>query len=162
MILVKNRGIIGLVTRIITGILKFIYRLIALLNLQLTLLIGLIGLIIFLCGGFDDNGIAVTVLCVAVAISIVYAVIATVKKLLGFDKKKSKKRERSVPQIVKSDNEFKISQTSDNINEIVQAPKYFRVKQNSNYIMAEYHDRYELFYVQNGKMKKIRTDYKGN
>ncbi len=37
---------------------------------------------------------------------------------------------------------------------------YFRVKQNPNYVMAEYTDRYELFVMSSDGLKKVRTDYK--
>lgn len=39
-------------------------------------------------------------------------------------------------------------------------PKYYAVKQNRNYVMAEYEDRYELFVKYNGGLKRVRTDYK--
>ena len=42
----------------------------------------------------------------------------------------------------------------------VETPTYYRVKQNSEYVMAEYKDRYELYRIIDGQMKKIRTDYK--
>lgn len=41
-----------------------------------------------------------------------------------------------------------------------EVPRYFRVKQNPSFIMAEYSNRYELFRVENGQLVKIRTDYK--
>ena len=39
-------------------------------------------------------------------------------------------------------------------------PNYYRVAQNDKYIMAEYPDRYELFYDTGAGMRYIRTDYK--
>lgn len=39
-------------------------------------------------------------------------------------------------------------------------PLYFSVKQNKDYIMAEYADRYELYFKDAYGLKKIRTDYK--
>jgi hypothetical protein len=39
-------------------------------------------------------------------------------------------------------------------------PQYFRVKQNPNYVMAEFPDRYELYRLSGGNMIKVRTDYK--
>ena len=37
---------------------------------------------------------------------------------------------------------------------------YFKVKQNPNYLMAEYTDRYELFLKTETGLKKVRVDYK--
>lgn len=39
-------------------------------------------------------------------------------------------------------------------------PNFFRVSQNPKYIMAEYPDRYELYFDTGSQMKYIRTDYK--
>lgn len=41
-----------------------------------------------------------------------------------------------------------------------EKPKYYRVKQNPNYVMAEYSDKYELYKITNGKLTLIRTDFK--
>lgn len=39
-------------------------------------------------------------------------------------------------------------------------PKYYSVRQNRDYVMAEYEDRYELFVKRDGGLQKVRTDYK--
>ena len=41
-----------------------------------------------------------------------------------------------------------------------EKPTYYRVKQNPNYVMADYSNRYDLFKISNGKLIFIRTDYK--
>ena len=41
-------------------------------------------------------------------------------------------------------------------------PQYFLVKQNPNYIMAEFEDRYELYEKTDKGLVKIRTDQKAN
>lgn len=41
-------------------------------------------------------------------------------------------------------------------------PIYFTVKQNTNYVFAEYEDRYELFLKTESGLKYIRTDKKGD
>ena len=43
---------------------------------------------------------------------------------------------------------------------VEEKPKYFKVKQNPNYIMAEYMDRYELLVKTESGLKLVRTDYK--
>ena len=45
-------------------------------------------------------------------------------------------------------------------NNQVSQPKYFRVKQNPNFVMAEYADRFELFKILDGQLVRIRIDYK--
>lgn len=57
------------------------------------------------------------------------------------------------------------SQVGNNSNQTVvsvqnEQPRYYRVKQNPNYLMAEYLDRYELFFITPQGLKKVRTDYK--
>ena len=39
-------------------------------------------------------------------------------------------------------------------------PSYYRVNQNPRYIVAEFPDRYELYYEEDNGMKYVRTDYK--
>lgn len=45
-------------------------------------------------------------------------------------------------------------------NAVVEQPRYFRVKQNRELIMAEYSDRYELYKISGGTLVKLRTDFK--
>ena len=52
-----------------------------------------------------------------------------------------------------------ISQTQKNYQE--EKPRYYKLKQNPDYVMAEYSDRYELFLITANGLKKVRTDYKG-
>lgn len=42
----------------------------------------------------------------------------------------------------------------------IEQPRYFKVKQNPNYVMAEYSDRYELFLITPQGLKKVRVDQK--
>ena len=111
------------------------------------------------------------------------AVIITVCKLFGLgkdkeDEKEKKKKDKSV-QIVDEDtqnsNDESVQVNQQEVNlEIVKKsnaqenvyspkqtyPKYYAVKQNKNYVMAEYQDRYELYLKTPNGLSKIRTDYK--
>ena len=46
------------------------------------------------------------------------------------------------------------------IEKQIEKPKYYRVKQNPEYLMAEYADRYELYRITPNGLVKVRTDYK--
>lgn len=174
MILFRNRLIIGLILRTIKVFFTVIYGILEFLNLQYTLLVGLIGVVLYFTGALDSNRIVLIIFCLVLVISVVYALIASIKKLLGLDKKV--KRSKGVQMLSNSGDSVSV----DNINRQskiedsgqgernfnnnspthLDRPRYYRVKQNPSYVMAEYSDRYELYKLVNGKLVKIRTDYK--
>ena len=170
MILVRNRLIIGAVVKTIKLVFKFLYKIIALLNLQLPLLVALVGLVMFLVGAFDGGGATLVVFGLVFAVSVVLSVIGLIKKLLGFGGEKVKKskgmqivEDTSVSPKTPEQNVGGQAVVDNVVNSPVYVepkPQYFRVKQNPNYVMAEYPDRYELFKLSGGNMIKIRTDYK--
>jgi predicted membrane protein len=49
---------------------------------------------------------------------------------------------------------------SSNTDKQIAYPVYYNVSQNANYVMAEYADRYKLYYRTKNGLKYIRTDYK--
>ena len=162
MILYKNRLIFGIIKTIFGAVFGVLYKLIALLNLQLTLLLLLIGAVLFLTGVFEQGQTFLTLYQVLLVISAVYAVISIIKQLLGIEKKvKRSKGAQIIDSQVQTEKleQPLIAPTYTQI-EPQQKPVYYRVKQNPEYVMAEYGDRYELFRVTDGQMKKIRTDYK--
>ena len=171
----------------IKKIFGFIYKILSFINLQPALFIVFIGLILFLTGVFSAVPVILLIFHVALIISFIYAIIATIKALFGIkdedkkekdkdkdkDKTKNKKNKNSSVQIVEptvdganqqgqeSSTNAHMSNGANNIqNGLDEQPKYYRVKQNPNLIMAEYSNRYELFKVENQKLIKIRTDYK--
>lgn len=168
MLYVKNRLIIGAIIGLIKGVLKFIYQLLSLFNLQITLLIGVVGLILFFSGVFENNSGAELIFFILLIFSILYAVYVSVKKVFKFDEKKKEKRSKidivetkSVETDRKEQNSFVDEQFLIKEPKIeIEKPKYYRVKQNPNYVMAEYSDRYELFCKTENGLKKVRTDYK--
>ena len=161
MILYKNRLIIGGITKIITSIIKLIYKRAKILNLGATFFVSVVGLVVYLAGGFEDERVK-TIFIILFISSIVLALFLTIKKIF-FPKKKNKN-----VQILKSaKNEEKSEEKIEEVGVVEKQattvyPKYFLVRQNKNLIMAEYSDRYELYKTENGKMYKLRTDYKVN
>ena len=166
MILIRSRLVLGIIFGTVKAVLKAIYKLIELVNLQYALLAALVGIVLYFSGAFDENAAFKTVYDVLFIVTVIYAVVATIKRLLGIEKKV--KRSKGA-QIVKTNGEEQAEQPKSHeppkevVEEISvqpEKPVYFRVKQNPEYVMAEYSDRYELFKTSNGKLTKIRTDYK--
>ncbi len=166
------------IKKIIATALKATYRLLCVFNLQFTILLVLVGILLWALGVFEEGGFPLIIFVVLFIGSILLALYLTVRKILGLDKKKKKK---STIQIVANDQTAQEAQTvtpstisqtqmpiqteqnypAEQFTAIEQeTPKYYRVKQNSNYIMAEYSNRYELFVITPQGLKKIRTDYK--
>ncbi len=174
MIFVRNRLIFGFIRKIITGALKFVYKIISAFNLQLTLLVLLIGFVVYLVGGFENGGVALVIFVIALAFSIFVAVFGTVKRLLGFGKKEKKGKraqlvgvkEQKVVEQEQTEYQATPSQSAyatpvqTSFAPRVERPVYYRVEQNPEYIMAEYSDRYELYKLSGGQMIKVRTDFK--
>lgn len=142
--------------KFIKAVLGVIYKIIAYLNLQPILLVSLIGLILYFTGVYDNNQVVRICLQVVFILSAIYAIGATIKKLLGFE---SRIKRTKGAQIV----EEKGQEEQPNEQVItVDEPRYFRVKQNPDYIMAEFSDRYELYRITDGGLQKVRTDSKNN
>ncbi len=159
MILFRNRGIISGAIKFVAEAIAFVYKIISLLHLQLTLLVVLLGFILFVIVGIEPNGVIFIIFVIALFLSILVAVVGTVRSLLGLNKKKDKKRSAQIVETPSQPiNNFPTpQQNEDNASE---TPLYFRAKENPNYVFAEYSDRYELYKISNGQLVKIRTDYK--
>jgi len=102
----------------------------------------------------------------AFILSVVFAILLTIKKLLGIGK--SPKKSKGV-QVVNTEQTVQQAQPVQPVvaTPIIQSqtvapetPVYYRVKGNDNYVMAEYSDKYELFLITDGGLKKVRTDFK--
>ena len=176
----RNRLLLGIVKTVVSTVGQVLYGVICFLNLQLTLIVILLWILLHFTGVTEKYSISTAILSIAFAGSLVYAVLTSIKKLLGLD---GQPRKRIGAQTVKdkgADNEKKedySAQPSEyrDIEQKVEPsgvddypikehredkPRYYRVKQNSSLIMAEYLDRYELYRVADGKLIKLRTDYK--
>lgn len=148
-----------MIKKIVSTIFKALYSIIILLNLQFALLVAVVGGILYFTGTLKSEGAKIIFAAVA-ATSVLYAVIATFAKLFGLNKKKEKKTAKTKENTEERRQPTQTDYSSERIIESAERPKYFRVEQNPNMVMAEYDDRYELFDVTDGTMKKIRTDYK--
>ena len=157
MIIYRNRLIIGLIKQILTAVLTVVYKILSLFNLQFTLLIALVGLVLFLTGVFASSPTFTLVYKLILIFSVVYAVVATLRGLLGLNKNVKKSKGAQIVKTDKPKNDDAPAQAEQGQKE---TPVYFRVKQNPEYVMAEYSDRYELFRIVDGGLKKIRVDYK--
>ena len=175
--------IIGTIRKIITTICKGVYKLLCVFNLQFALLVAIIGAILFFCGVFEEGGFALIVFILVFICSIILALVLTARKILGLDKKKEKKStvqilNQPAPQVEQAVYQQPITQQQPVVTQpqqplvqqapvtvgfnqqVLEQPKYFRVKQNPNYVMAEYSDRYELLQITQQGLKSVRVDYK--
>lgn len=171
---IKTGVIVSLVKRVIVTVFKAVYNILSLFNLHLTILVGLVGLVLYLTGVFDKYPAVELGFYFMFFASIILAVIISVRKLLGLVTPKEKKK-RGV-EIVEDDGtnnspesaqeplpartEIRIETPEQPVPEPITYPRYFTVKQNKDYIMAEYKDRYELYFKDRNGLRKIRTDYK--
>ncbi len=160
---------IGKIKKVIAAIFKGIYKVLSVFNLQFTLLVGLVGVVLHFTGFLSSNGGVLIGYCIAFIGSVVLAVVLTIRKLLGIGKKPKEKK--PVKIVNPEDKQTQAKQEIDD-QPVAQPqpapqpkasnqPTYYLVKQNSNYVMAEYDDRYELYRRTPNGLQKIRTDYKG-
>lgn len=158
MILFRSRLIFGIIKKIFSSLFAAVYAIISMLNLQVTFLVFLIGIILYLTGTFE-NKVYLVIFYFFVILSIVFSIYGTIKKLLGLGKKVSKKKNI---QIMDSEQEDKaqVEEVEQQDIEKNTYPKYYKVRQRENAVMAEYEDRYELYEKKNGVWIKIRTDDK--
>ncbi len=140
-------------------------------SLQYTLLLALIGVVLHFTGTLESNRAVLVVYAILLVLSFVYAIIASIKKLLGLDKRIKKKKGVQIVENPSTDtpvNQQPINAEQNpqqiyspqTVRPTLESPRYYKVRQNPNYVMAEYSDRYELFLIENGGLKKVRTDYK--
>ncbi len=189
MIILGNRLIFGIIKKIIVTVLTFVYKVLSLFNLQMTALVLLVGLVLFVTGVLERSAAALIIFCFALVLSVLGAVWFTVKRLLGLSGGKKRKGveiikskgvktddippaapapERAQPAYAEEYAPRQVSETADtaqaapaaSTESIPAYPRYFAVRQNKDYIMAEYADRYELYLKDRYGLKKIRIDYK--
>lgn len=169
---------VGLIWGIIEGIMRFlaktIYVVFSLLHLGPLFVYSVVGGIVHLIWNVFEKGTwAFTAYHIVGAILIAYAVVATVCSLLGIGRSKKKDKRASNVNIVEREDvkdepqeEFaekpEKPQKKKRIKEKEEKvyPVYSVVKQNPSYFMAEYEDRYELYYKTTDGYRHVRTDYK--
>ena len=147
---------------------SFIYKFFNALNLVPALFVALVGLVLYVTGTLNAYPVITVIFQVLLVLTAIYAIVATGRKLLGLDKRVKKSKGM---QIIDDDGadtsaeteQEKAAETEKVVNPPIrkkEQPKYFKLKQNPDYVMAEYSDRYELFLITEKGLKKIRTDYK--
>lgn len=169
---------VGLIWGIIEGIMRFlaktVYVVFSLLHLGPLFVYSVIGGIVHLIWNVFEKGTwAFTAYHIVGAILIAYAVVATVCSILGIGRSKKKDKRVSNVNIVEREDvkdehqeEFaekpEKPQKKKRIKEKEEKvyPVYSVVKQNPSYFMAEYEDRYELYYKTTDGYRHVRTDYK--
>lgn len=200
----KTGLVFGLIKKVIVAVFKAVYTVLSFFNLHLTVLVGLVGLVLFLTGTFDKYPTVQTGFYIAIIASVIVAIIITIKKLLGLTNKNRKRKgveimntevaensetapvasagnaageaealyaQTAPPQGVRATENGFQGEIAGNAgvsgNFGLSAadsrkayPVYYEVKQNKNYIMAEYADRYELYFKDRNGLRKIRTDVK--
>lgn len=183
MFVYRNRLLFGAIKNIIKTIFKTLYAFLGLFNLQLTSLVCLIGVILWITGVFAGVPAILTAFWIMLALSVVWAGFLTVSKIKKTGKRKTEKRdafsyadvsdvhasqpEPPVQNVGQQERYESVSQEETTVKEEKEFaatreiyPKYYRVKQNAKYVFAEYSDRYELFFDNGSTLTKIRTDYK--
>ncbi len=143
--------------------------------LQPLLTVGLIWL--FLAAFLPDEKMTmelIIVFVVLMGLAAGYAVAATARNVWlylknGASRRKDKpseeeealpqKRKKSSPPPQAVEEETVIKQAELKISTATE-PLYYRVAQNPKYVMAEYPDRYELYYDDGGKLKFVKVNIK--
>ena len=87
MILLRNRLVVGVIKNIIKTVFTVVLKIFQFFNLQFSLLIALIGCVLYITGTFDQNPVVLLVFQLLLIDSIVYAIVGTIKKVLGIEKK---------------------------------------------------------------------------
>ena len=149
-----------MIRAIIKGIFKLLYAVISLFNLQFTLFVVLVGALLYFTGVLSSNQTVLLVFQAALIISVIYAILTTIKKLLGIGKKVKKSKGLQIVEPERKEEKEKEEETVSVSPQVDEKPKYYRVKQNPDFVMAEYSDKYELYRIGQNGLIKIRTDYK--
>ncbi len=167
----------GIITKAIGAFFKLIYNVLSLFHLQALLFVVVLGVILEVATGKVFTGTGGVLFGLAVTFTVIYAVIRTTAGVTnafsGLFGSKNKKNptpnsddededdgdepERIAPQRQepkkRKDKEKKKAYYREK-------PKYYKVRQNTDYVMAEYSDRYELFKIVDGRLVYVRTDKK--
>lgn len=94
MLLERNRIVLGVILKVIFTVLKVIYKILSWLHLQLALLVGIAGIVLWLTGVLKTP-IYELIFFMVFGLSIALGAVLTVRKLFGRkDKHKSKDKNR--------------------------------------------------------------------
>lgn len=170
MMYVKNRLVFGFISKIVKTVFKAIYKFFGFFNLHLTMLVAVVGAILYLTGVLNSSNVALLIFYVLLILSVVYAIIKSIKQLLGLGKKVEKKKSMQIISSVNTVDGLSDGAETDetsivNRDAYVDANQnrpihYFTAKSNPNVIVCEYVDKYVLYLKTEGGYKYIRTDKK--
>ena len=165
--LFRNRLIFGIVKKILSAIFKVIYKIISAFNLQLPVLIGLVGLVLFFTGVLDSTPVLWTVVALALVISIAFSIMSFIKKILGLNKVSKKKKGVHIMKEPKAEETLDEKDAQDFSGVTLEServdtekPRYYKVKNKPSYVMAEYSDKYVLYKINEGRLEEVRRDVK--
>lgn len=144
-------GLIGTAVKFIDRFFQAVWNVISKLNLHLALTVAAVWVV---CLAFlpaeRTGGSFRSVFFVLLIISLVYAVLVTAVRVIRYVKSAPERRK----------NKAKVSVSTEEIAAGMNEAKYYRVAQNPHYVMADYPDRYELYYNDNGNLKFVRMKMK--
>lgn len=81
-------------------------------------------------------------------------------KSIKKEEKQDIKPKKKLP--LKKDNSHKYEESDFASQEDFSYPLYYKVAGNEDFLMAEFADRYELYFEKEGKFQYVRTDYKNS
>ena len=87
MIIYRNRLIIGIIEKVLMAAVTVVYKILSVFNLHVTLLVALVGLVLFLTGALSASPTLSLVYKLILIFSVVYAIVSTLRGMLGLNKK---------------------------------------------------------------------------
>ena len=155
------------IKKMILGLLNAVYKVINFLNLQLALLVSVIGVVLMITGTFENNPSVLIGFYIALGVSVLLGVVGGICKLFGLKKKDKTKQGVQIvgvdnDTVGNTDAEIPVKTESVPQQPPVQTtyPRCYAVRQNPKYVMAEYEDRFVLYYKGANGLVKVRTDFK--
>ena len=162
-------GLIKIVFEVVALLIKYLFKILKSLHLRLLFTICLVGAFLeIVYSRLSGNATYLIVFLTLVGFAFVRFLFLNLENHFVSSiniKKPIRSEEIQKEEIQKPQFQEEIPPTTNvykapiNIN---KKPLYYRVSQNPKYVMAEYNDRYELFYESENGLKYIRTDYKNN
>lgn len=116
----------------------------------------LLGIIFYYTGLFSSNK-EITVGYVTVCV--IYLLFLIIKGYKKITKAYKKDKKSNSVQIISEQSQTETEEIKKE-TPIVKYPVFYKVKQNHDYVMAEYQDRYELYKKTSNGLTRVRTDYK--
>jgi len=169
LIFVKNRLVFGLISKVIKTVFKAIYKFLGFFNLHITMLVGILGAILYFTGVLTSSPAILLTFYILLIISVVIAIITSIRKLLGLGKKVEKKKGMQIvsTETAQENNENQsLGLHGESTEETVKPQetnkiiRKFFAKSNPNVLVYEYIDRFVLYLKTDGGYKYIRTDRK--